>query len=241
MPMSFEAYFITPRRNGMDLLEYHPELHRCPRCEAILNRDALTPISPEQPPRSEQLSLTRDDYYIASPAFRQRYEAEGFHGLRFDPLPSGYFVVEPERRVGTHDSFFHEWHELPFSAFPESEDALVHCDPSCPDCGTPAFLRSDGPPRLGREVAPIGPREIVRTEKTYGDNMFYLIVGSAWPEATLRKTSAGSGAYVKAERSRHPSNTRAELIATASQPRVAGLHSRGPRQQKGPRLGGSPL
>lgn len=196
-------YKFRPSLNGLEALHHAPGLKRCDDCNIPLNwADAHWDMFTK--PTSVQISTTIDGFTLASPAFKARYESEGWIGLTFRPLSSGYFDVRATRTVRLCQKIVYGHSSL--------HDAGIRCeetDPyktayrtdSCPTCGQYGRSWGGGSVTIARGEVPVAENEFVGGEIVFwsGDHFYVdLIVGQAVRDSHYQKRFARCSVYNKA-------------------------------------------
>lgn len=187
MPFIFRPFF-----NGLAALHYAPDLIRCEECQMPLNRETAH-WDMFTKPKSLQISSTTDGFILASPAFKARYEAEGWTGLTFRPLSNDYFDVRPVRtvRVLRHERFalrsLKPGERLPQTEIDlvrkmQEERVVVTYSESCGACGTYRCALGGGTITIARGEIPVAENEFVSSDAKLGSDDYLsadLLVGQA--------------------------------------------------------------
>lgn len=140
------------------------------------------------------VSMTIDGFHAASPNFKARYDAEGFHGLAFRALSCGYFEIRPirPRRM--------VWPIVPDEIFVQAvEHVRGHkvrslVDPICPSCRAPRYIRAYGVPVIAAGEPPVDTLEITGGDVVAGPGEYPwigLIAGDGIAAAHKRKKFGG--------------------------------------------------
>lgn len=178
-----------------------PRARRCGTCNTLLNRWDVDWDLADKPEGGPMVSFCIDGFYIGSPSFRSRYEAEGFHGLTFRPLSCGYFELRPLRTV--HMIF--TWFPYEFviasrmtamsHAIIANQGLAVACRSTrCRECGEAKMIYSGGAMVIAADQSPVSALEIVGTDLHLGDKSkrcFALIAGDGIRDSHKRKKMGG--------------------------------------------------
>ncbi len=190
-------YELTGPFNGLTMTGLHTSLRPgritdprqvlCPACGQLLNRWDVDWDIADKPEKGPPFSTTADGFHIASPSFRRRYEEEGFQGLAFRPLSSGYFAVRPVRWIDvvvtlvTEEEFAPLGHKT-FPALFQQSGSFLMLRPvdRCPECSEWRANLGVGTMVIAPGQRPPADREIVGTTCLFGsDNIlsYRLIIG----------------------------------------------------------------
>ena len=188
--------------NGMEALQYAPDLRRCPSCGMALNRDACGMDMFAKPERSPILSKTIDGVTLASPAFARRYDEGGWTGLEFRALSSGYFAIAATRTVRIlHKARHYATNVDAMEAGIWDDGAVtVRSSGSCGDCGLYRNQIGGGDVIIARGEVPVAPNEFVKSDVCLGsgDMIFpFLIAGQAIRDAHYAKRFGKASLYTR--------------------------------------------
>lgn len=201
MIFQFKPFF-----NGLPALHHAPDLKRCEGCSLPMNwADAHWDMFAK--PKSLQISTTTDGFTLASPAFKARYEREGWIGLTFRPLSNDYFDVRASRSVKLCHNVTHgpqPWDEGSLQLAIENDESVqinVHRSHSCPTCGRYQHSLGGGAVTIARGEVPVAENEFVAGETLIwdGDRVSVdIIVGQAIRDSHYEKRFARCSVYSKA-------------------------------------------
>ncbi|MFK7746238.1 MAG: hypothetical protein AB8B47_14375 [Roseobacter sp.] len=165
-------YLFTPPTNHICALDYAEGLKRCAACNAPLNKEDCRIELPRKPGRSKPIAHTTDGFLIANSAFKARYEAEGWHGLTFNPMSNGNYDVRVSRVVKVlHINRYLYATRTPWD--PEFDDhydvqiVVEHSD-CCSACGQYKNKAGFGAHVIARGELPVGPVEFVMSDVALG-------------------------------------------------------------------------
>lgn len=160
-------------------------------------------------PKSLQISRTTDGFTLASPAFKVRYEEEGWTGLSFRPLSNDYFDVRVSRTVKVCHVVTHSMHpsddrspEVANSSKRTTDTHLaINRSQSCQTCGRYKRSLGAGTITVARGETPISDNEFVVGETLLWDEdrlSMEIIVGQAIRDSHYKKRFSRCSVYSKA-------------------------------------------
>lgn len=199
-------YRFQPSFNGLPAFHCAPGLKRCEGCNMPLNwADAHWDMFTK--PKSLQISTTTDGFMLASPAFKERYQREGWVGLTFRPLSNDYFDVRASRTVKLCHSVTYgmqPWDERSSQDASEQDASLqmtVNRSQSCPTCGLYKRSLGGGDVTIALGEMPVAENEFVAGETVFwdGDRVSVdIIVGQAIRDSHYEKRFARCSVYSNA-------------------------------------------